>query len=108
MSTGTTASATETTDYAEPPGTFNPKETLVQAREAEGGFFVQTAGIHTADVVGALLEVASNQAEYVAIEYAVGDIDAQSEREADDLKDVVNEACRKARGVRSTARQRHS
>jgi hypothetical protein len=50
------------TVYAEPPGGFDTFEAIVQERDAEGGIFVQTAGIHRADVLMAFLELAEAEA----------------------------------------------
>ena len=50
------------TAYAEPPGAFDPLERIVQERDAEGGLFIQTAGIHRADVLMALLELSEAEA----------------------------------------------
>jgi hypothetical protein len=49
-------------DYAEEPGGFDTFEAIVQERDAEGGIFVQTAGIHRADVLMAFLELAEAEA----------------------------------------------
>lgn len=48
--------------YAEEPGMFDPLDTIVQERDAEGGVFIQTAGIHRADVLLGLLELAEAEA----------------------------------------------
>ena len=57
------------TPYAEPPGGFDTFEAIVQERDGEGGLFIQTAGIHRADVLLALLELAEAEAGALWDEY---------------------------------------
>ena len=59
----------QTPDYSEPPGESDVFDSIVQEREGEGGFFVQTAGVHRADVLLAFAELAAAEAEALEDEH---------------------------------------
>ena len=59
----------DTAEYAETPGEMDVYESIVQHRDAEGGVFVQTAGVHRADVLLAFAELAVTEAEALEDEY---------------------------------------
>jgi len=56
-------------EYAVEPGNTDVYESIVQEREGEGGFFVQTAGVHRADVLLAFAELAVAEAEALEDEH---------------------------------------
>jgi len=59
----------ENPGYAVPPGNTDVYESIVQERTGEGGFFVQTAGVHRADVLLAFAELAVAEAEALEDEH---------------------------------------
>jgi hypothetical protein len=84
-------------DYAEEPGGFDTFEAIVQERDAEGGIFVQTAGIHRADVLMAFLELAEAEAGALWGEYD-GPPEVEEEiREARTDTETASWQARKAR-----------
>ena len=85
-------------NYAEEPGTFDPLDTIVQERDAEGGLFIQTAGIHRADVLLALLELAEVEAGALWDEY---DGPPEAEEQVTEVRVDTETACWQARKARN-------
>ena len=83
--------------YAEKPGTFDPLDTIVQDRDGEGGLFIQTAGIHRADVLLALLELAEGEVAALSDEY---DGPPDAEEHVTEARTDTETACWQARKAR--------
>ena len=92
-----TANGDEGQNYAEVPGGFDTFDAIVQERDAEGGLFIQTAGIHRADVLLALLELAEAEAGALWGEYDGPPETEQEIKEARTDTETASWQARKAR-----------